>query len=89
MLKKRLAEMEEAKLLQTSTEGDTQSAAQPQSDVQLARAKAVRPHTRRLEFSEPPVHQSLEISIQAPDTRFGCRQTHRTPVPGSAVGALA
>ena len=55
MLKKRLAEMEEAKLLQTVTEGDTQSAAQPQSDAQLARAKAVRPHTRRLEFSEPPV----------------------------------
>jgi hypothetical protein len=32
---------------------------------------------RRLEFSEPPCHERLELSIQAPEARFGYLQTHR------------
>ena len=54
--------------------------------------------TKRLDFSRPPSHKQLAFSVQAPDLRSSCLQTHHTwggrrggkvrraALPGGATG---
>jgi hypothetical protein len=46
---------------------------------ELDRLAARHDGAMRLEFSGPPAHKRLAFSIDAPKTRAGYLQTHRTP----------